>query len=988
MRRDIRLLVALAITGVAALAWEVLWSRALIPWVGGTAMAQVMTVAVYMFGLFLGASLGMPVSRRTEQPRRWFFRAELAAALITSAAILGLPLANPLFALLAQGSLLSGDLGGALRGLAGGLLILPGTILMGFSFPMALAALQQRTPDRGTAALAYGVNTLGATLGTCLGGFILVPELGVVPGTVAVLLLDLLVLAWAFRAPAKVAAAPAPVRPARRTPELAPESPAGGSEAAWLLSVLIGGAVSLGLEVTLFRILGMLVGPTARAFTLVLASYVFGLGVGSLAVQRIVARSGVSARRVFVSCWLLVGVLGSLLYFVIALWPEVMVHPSHAGDTDLAGRFVRQLWMAAAVLVPFTLLFGASYPAAVAADGRGQADRAARYYAVLTLGNILGLLVAAIFLLPRLPLETVLLLHFAAAFLAALPVWSQAGATPLQRSVRVAVPLLAVALLLGFRRPWNWLVLNSAPYLYADEGSDTGHEFLLFFKTGFETTVAVTKEGDELNFTLDGKTDGSNSPEDQITQSFLGILPTLLHPAPRNALVIGLGTGQTSAEILRFPVERVVCAELSDAVVDALPYFDEINRRLWEDPRHEILKTDGRTVFRYGEERFDLIVSEPSNVWVPGVAHLFTHETFVEARERLREGGIFCQWLHAYRLDSEAFRTVVRTLLDVFPTVTFWTTGMLSPEALFVCSVEPIELSLEGLRRRLDEVEVPNHAVTGERLTAESFLRHYVAGPERLRRYAGPGAMTVDSLPSLEYAAEKSMQSGDETGFHALLVELLETPAALLPAGDAASLQRLAAGVEANRQLQALLFEGGEASLPKLDALAAHHPADRELHAAVGRTFTGVGFRAWRDGDLETAGVWFEKALHWDPKNSRALQYLVGIQQGLGNYPKAYQLIDRLEACYDRRGVLPQVGRAQLLSSQGKFVEALALYRVAYERDPASLLSLVGLATCHASLGDRQAARDALDLALELAPFHPMLRQYQEQLERISTGVR
>jgi len=156
VKRDTPLLAALAMTGLAALALEVLWSRAMIPWVGGTALSQIATVAIYMTGLFAGSAIAVRRLARIADPRRLFMRVEIAACLASLAAVLALPLADPLLSAFSQGSLLASGLGSVLRGLAGGGLMLPATILMGVSFPLAIAAIDRGQGARAIAAIASG----------------------------------------------------------------------------------------------------------------------------------------------------------------------------------------------------------------------------------------------------------------------------------------------------------------------------------------------------------------------------------------------------------------------------------------------------------------------------------------------------------------------------------------------------------------------------------------------------------------------------------------------------------------------------------------------------------------------------------------------------------------------------------------------------------------------------------------------------------------
>src|SRR6185369_14488649 len=251
--------------------------------------------------------------------------------------------------------------------------------------------------------------------GALLGGFVLVPRLGVVWGVVAAAALDLVVLALSGLGPTKdLAAAPAQKarpQPAKRGAEPPAEAPA--RAAALIVSITIGGVVSLGLEVVLFRVLGLLLGPTARAFTVVLAVYVLGLGIGSLLVRPIVGRSRTAAEWVYFACWIVVGGVGMIVHaktgaltdFVASSRATPVVVEGVGLRLDLASQLAKRAWISGLVLLPLTCAFGASYSAAVASATASDARRAGRIYAALTLGNILGLGLAAAELLPRFGLD-------------------------------------------------------------------------------------------------------------------------------------------------------------------------------------------------------------------------------------------------------------------------------------------------------------------------------------------------------------------------------------------------------------------------------------------------------------------------------------------------------------------------------------------------------------------------------------------------------
>jgi spermidine synthase len=950
VQKDRSLLVALTITGLAALALEVLWSRAMIPWVGGTALSQITTVGVYMAGLFVGSAAAVPRLARIADPRRAFFRLELAAALLSLLAVVAMPLADPLFALFSRGELLGGAAGSILRGLTGAGLMIPATVLMGFSFPLAIAAFERGQGGRGNAALAYGVNTVGATLGTLLGGFVLVPRLGVTAGAMAVAAFDALALLLlmrtsppaAYHAQGRDGAAPARAATAIAPPATEPR------EWPMLLSIFLGGMVSLGLQAILFRVLGLLLGPTARAFTVVLAVYVGGLGIGALLVKWLVERGPRAASLAYLACWALVGVSGILVFAGIESLVGVVAVDGSAAGAAVGAQLRLRAIVAAVVLLPITVAFGASYSAAVAAAPRGDAARASRLYAALTLGNIIGLCVVAWGVLPTFRLDRALLLVLASALVVPLPALFS---LPIGRGARIAAaaaaPLAAVAS--WFALPgWPLHVLHSAPYArgYGNSALSANDSVVRFHRAAFETSVSVSQDEEDLYLELDGKTTGSTELSDRATQSLLGALPAALHPAPRSAFVIGLGTGQTPAEVLRHAdVARLDCAEISPEVVDTMPLFAAINRRCDLDPRFRMLEADGRTVLRYGGTTYDLVISEPSNVWIPGVAHLFTSESFADVAGCLEpERGLAVQWVQGYGLEIDTLRTIVRTFLDHFPHASLWFASLEQPDIFLLGARRPLALDFAVLEGRLAAAQVPNVHVGGRPFDAVGLLRHFVAGSDALRRFAGDGPRTTDARPSLEYAAEEALFRDAGAPGATLIATLAEAPLALFdgaaaPPGDAR--ERLVRRAEANREFTARIIDPARfaalftsAGIDDLERLLRLHQDDDEFRwSATFVLMTGLA-RLLHGPQEQAAFALMGRVARLVPEHPESLKFAA-----LQRLPdrtaaaEALALIDRHRAASPEWRQKPLVDRAKMLHSMGRTVEALAILESVVARD-------------------------------------------------------
>jgi spermidine synthase len=1006
VKRDPRLLLALAVTGLAALALEVIWSRALIPWVGGTAWSQIATVAVYMGGLFLGSAAAVRVLPRVRDPRAAFVRIEIAAAIAGLGAVLALPLTDPLLAWFSRGSLLGSRLGSVLRGLAGGGLMFPATILMGISFPLAIAAIQAGLDERGrgggrgergAAALAYGVNTLGATAGALLGGFVLVPQLGVTWGAAAAVAVDLVVLALAWPAPGAVPAIDeGAAAPAARKRDALPRggaakepapAPAPTRQAPLLISIAVGGVVALGLEAVLFRVLGLLLGPTARAFTVVLAVYVLGLGLGSLLVKPLVSRSRERAEWIYFSCWIVIGTVGLLVHWKTGALSEIIASGraewrgelGSAVTSHLVSQLMRRATIAGLVLLPITCAFGASYSAAVAAGAAGDARHAGRLYAALTLGNIAGLALAALLLLPHFGLDFGLLVVLAVAFLTPLPALLQARFRVGVKAGLASVLVAGGALALFAMPAWPIRLFHTAPYIYdaSGGGGPPVTRVVVYQHTGFETVVTVLKTGEDLFLQLDGKTTGSTRVEDQATQSLLGILPAALHPDPKRAFIVGLGTGQTPGEVLRFPLERVDCAEISPEVSGSMDLFSAINRGCRSDPRFRLLVADGRTVLRYGGERYDLVISEPSNLWIPGVAHLFTKESFEDARRCLDpQHGICCQWMQSYGLEASVLQAVVRTFLEVFPGATLWFSSLSYPDIFLIGSVAPLQIDVAALEQRLAAAKIVNPSDAPHLLTADGLLRRFIAGPDALRRFSQGGAITRDAKPMLEYEAESSLLTGSAAPTLKTISTLCESAVPWLRNASPEFVQKLERRADVNRALNRIIVEGDTGgselrleSFDQMRLLASAHPDDRELGYAIAAIFAEAardGFA--RRGDSPVLRKLLKEALDLSPEQPAVLSIAARLDAVDGRLDEALRKLDAAARSSAPWRLTPRCDRASVLLGVGKPRDAIAICKELLARDPELAVAWELLAHACESTGDWAGARDAWERLLTLDP--------------------
>jgi hypothetical protein len=270
----------------------------------------------------------------------------------------------------------------------------------------------------------------------------------------------------------------------------------------------------------------------------------------------------------------------------------------------------------------------------------------------------------------------------------------------------------------------------------------------------------------DLTLLIDGKADASTSLEgDMRTQLLLGHLPALLAGAAAGGrgLVIGLGSGVTTGALLSHPLGHVDVVEIEPEVVAAARrYFADVNRHALDDPRVELRIGDGRNAVARARDRYDMITSEPSNLWVSGVTSLFTAEFFAAAAQALHPGGVLCQWMHLYQVSPSDVRTVLRGLLGSFPHVRAFLDG---PDLLVIASLEPLPQTSSLTLSPATARDLASVGIAG----IEGLLALDLGDERALRAFAGPGPLHSDDRPLLEYSAPLSLAVDRSAEIAALL---------------------------------------------------------------------------------------------------------------------------------------------------------------------------------------------------------------------------
>ena len=766
-----------SLSGACALVYQLAWVRYFTLEFGSTTLAVATVVATFMGGLAAGALWGGNLGTRSKLPLRTYGWLELGLSGYVLASPWTFPTIFNMLGMAVAGAHESFVLLTSLRFLAAVLLILPPTVLMGATLPVLTSWLHRQSGSGAyRATTLYSWNTLGAMSGVLAGGFWLLPEFGLqttlwlagsanllIAGTCLAMSLGYTSLEAGQRLPA----AP-PLKSIHHT------LPSGRLTIPLLvcLGVALAAAGTMASQVIWTRVAALVLGASVHAFTVVLGTFLAGLGIGALAVSWWLRQRVDHARGMFLTLLFASAVAMLATGYLFPFLPVWATSLHHALDLSAngAGIIHLQLMIAAALLVPPTVLFGGMFPAALRAfgdNGRPVSRNVGILYAWDVSGSIAGVLLAGFLLLPMLGASIALFLAAVALLLAAVCVQAAAGAAPGLKA-GLAAGIAGAALWLGLPH-WDRQLMTSGPHSYAS--AYRGHESpggladflaqreeLLYYADGLTATITVTREQrrpdrEPLLIYIDGKIDGS-SHLDMPTQRLAAHLPMLLHPQPSRVAIIGMGTGSTAGSAALHPGSQIRVFEIEARMVEAARLFREHNHQVHERDNVEIMVSDGRLHLLRQRDAYDVIVSAPSNPWLAGSSNLFTRDFFERAAGALDGNGLFAQWVHLYGMSSENLRMVLRGFLEAFPE-TLLATTIRGTDILLIGSKQPIAIDIEDITGRMAE---PNIAadLADDRVGVESvydLLARIRILPGGLRELAGVGAFHSDNHPLLAYRA-------------------------------------------------------------------------------------------------------------------------------------------------------------------------------------------------------------------------------------------
>jgi spermidine synthase len=775
------LLILFAGSGCSALIYEIVWYQLLQLVIGSTTVSLGVLLATFMGGLCIG-SLMLPryLAKRPMHPLRAYARIEVGIALFGILQLLMIPLVDSIYAAVS----VHGFVSILLRAVICAICLLPPTILMGASLP-AIARWIEATP-RGVSwmGLLYGGNTAGAVAGCILAGFFLLRVSDMTSTTIVAAAINVAVALFSFGL-------------AKSTPDHAVVAPGEPKRAFWsggatsvYLAIAISGATALGAEVVWTRLLSLLLGATVYTFSIILAVFLVGIGIGSW-VGAIVGRGAKPAASLGVCQLLLVGgIAWSALMIAqsVPFWPVnplLSTDPMYTFQVDMA----RVIWS----ILPAALLWGASFPLALAAaagPGEESSSLVGRIYASNTGGAILGALAFSLLIVPRIGTQGAQEVLICLAALGALVVLG-----PLVLNSKTVFGMVGVAAAMGGALFVALKIPSVPPELIAYGRRimiNMGRSKILYTGEGINSSIAISRWDDgAIQFHVSGKVEASTEPYDMRLQRLLGHMPALFHPNPKSVLIVGFGAGVTAGSFVTHPtIQRIAICEMEPLIPPtATEYFKQQNYDVKDDQRTQIYYDDARHFVLTTPEKFDIITSDPIHPWVKGSATLYSKEYFELVKEHLNPDGIVTQWVPLYESDEETVKSEIATFFDVFPGGSIWANELSGGgyDVYLLGQVTPARVDVDQIQAKLSS---PPYARVAQSLREVGFgnavglLSVYAGQDNDLKPWLQGAEINRDWNLRLQYLAGLALNRSQEGTIYGNILTYKRFPANLFTASD------------------------------------------------------------------------------------------------------------------------------------------------------------------------------------------------------------
>jgi len=769
------------LSGMTGLIYQIVWFKYLSLFLGNTTYAQVIVLSTFLGGLSIGNYL---FGKRSDMMKKPVFVYGVIEILIGFYCLLYPVLvlfSENIFINVVNIDLIYENLTIYLliKFLISSSLLLIPTILMGGTLPILTKFFTEKIQNiRKENATLYFLNSFGAVVGIYFAGFVLIRHFGLevtiyIAGVINILIGGFSIFLNSLITPAdKIEVNLQESEPKNLNQyEIT-------KERFYLLVAISGlsGFTSFMYEILWTRVLINIFGSSTYSFSLMLMAFISGITIGSLIVSsNFISKLNRIRILSYAQLSIALGIL-LCLYIFESIPFEFWKIGNLFNKTEAAFGFFLSIEFLITFLLMFipTIFMGMSLPLIVELISTSKnlvGYSVGLVFSVNTLGTVLGSIFTGLLLIPLIGVNN----SFKVGIILNLIIVSslyfvfREQLKSFDRNYK-PVFILSVLILFLFIPDWNKTLMTSGVYRRLGEASPkTFNDYkkfvsqrkILFFKDGTNANVTVLQTTDTLQqriLLLNGKAEAS-SHGDMPTQLLLSHIPLFLHPEAKNIFIIGFASGTTvGAALSHNEVKNVMCAEITKEMLDASKFFTKENENCINDPRLKILIEDAQSVLKLSKEKFDLIISEPSNPWISGVGSLFSKEYFERCKNSLTENGLMAQWFQIYEMDDEIFSMVVRTFYSVFPFVQLW--GGSNGDVILIGSLKKIEPDFNKMLTKIEQPRVKNNLSKIEINNLFTLLTTQLQSEEGTFVLSGNGKINSEIKPVLEFIAPISFFKG------------------------------------------------------------------------------------------------------------------------------------------------------------------------------------------------------------------------------------
>ncbi|MEE8575390.1 MAG: fused MFS/spermidine synthase [Thermodesulfobacteriota bacterium] len=857
------ILILFFLTGLTGLAYELVWIRLLILVFGSTQFAVTTVLTTFMAGLALGSLLfGRYIDKSSISPLKLYGLIEIGIGIycLLSPFIFDALREVYLRGFFNEDTLQAGfDPAQFLLSFLG--IIIP-TTLMGGTLPIIVKYLADYKEKVGRhTAVAYSLNTLGAVAGCMLTGLFFLYFLGVKSTLYAAGIVDLIIGVLLIAVFAKAYLPKASEEPIETA--ISEGTLSSRTTTIVLAAFALSGFASLVYEVLWTRVLSLIIGSSVYAFTVMLATFLLGIGIGSIVFAPFIDKAK-KPLLWFAGLEAVIGFSSLISIFLYRKLPFIFFNMQKENAEQFYLFLFLQFILCSALMIVPTLAMGAIFPL-VGKIYTNRIEHVGRsignVYFFNTAGSIFGSFLGGFLLMPVLGVQKAVILTALLNIVIAIVLLAQ---TTVKNNIKIVLSIAAIIVFIvsaALMPPWDRLVMTLGLYSNVyEEKSMAGFkegafaEKLTYYKEGINAIITVRQGGpggENVSYQANGKMEArARGAKPAETWSLLGHIPMLMYDGKRggakDALLVGLGSGITLGAMTEYPLTDIDVIELEPAVKEAAGFFKASNNNSLEDPRVDLYITDGRNFVFTAEKKYDVIVSAVSDPWITGVSNLFTQEYFSKTKEILADDGIMALWFQNYRIRPEELRVGLGTFASVFPEVSVWFHYTNASDLIVIGSKKRHAMDFDALEGWFRDKAVAKDLRRIGINTPYDILNLFLIGNKDIRRYIGESRLNTDERPILEFTLPKLLYMDPKESvklIHTLLNETLEI-------------------------------------VPPVEFPSEWTDKEKsEFYFKLGKTFNQSSFR------IEQALAIFEKAVKLNPANEKAKQYIKALKKELKRSP-------------------------------------------------------------------------------------------------------